>query len=162
MLIPILTALGMLTMQEPPADSEAAMMSDLRARALVRCESDRRVEGETVEACAERRIAALIGTYGTTSRALSATAGWIQTGETSGPSLDFPTIDEVMADQARARRSTAAPDRQPYQPPQPRCRRESTRSEDGTSASTTVVCGNGGDAERAAREMLDRLSQPQN
>ena len=141
--------------QEPPADPEAENLALLHARTLERCESQPRGENETAEACARRRATALIGTYGSVTGALGATAGW-------GGSLSFPTLDEVMADQARERRSTVASDRQPYQPPQPRCRRESTRSEDGTSATTTVICGNGGAAERAAREMLDSLRQPQN
>lgn len=164
MLLHTLTAVLTLMMsaQEPPADPEAENLALLHARTLERCESQPRGETETAEACAQRRATALIGTYGSVVGALGATAGWGPRPDASGGSLGFPTIDEVTADQARARRSTAAPDRQPYQPPQPRCRRESTRSEDGTSSSTTLICGNGGAAERAAREMLDSLRQPQN
>ena len=164
MMLPTLTAalILLISAQETPADTEAEDLAQLHARTLERCESQPRGENETAEACAQRRATALIGTYGSVAGALGATAGWGPRPEATGASLGFPTIDEVMADQARERRSTAAPARQPYRPPPPRCRRESTRSEDGTSASTTVICGNGGDAERAARDMLDRLREPSN
>lgn len=67
-------------------------------------------------------------------------------------------------EEANARAAAPEPAAEPVrprQPPQPRCRRETTRSQDGTSISTTLICGDGGETERNAREALDRLMQPQ-
>ncbi|MBX3477599.1 MAG: hypothetical protein KF910_08320 [Brevundimonas sp.] len=158
MLISILTLTGFMALQEPaPAAApatEAERAADLRARAVVRCQTTPRGQGESVEACAERRVAALMGTYGTTAGALAATAGWVtnEAGPARGP-LGFPTLADGLAPE---RRAFTPPDRT-YQPPQPRCRRESTRSEDGSSSSSTLICGNGGAAEEAARRMLDNV-----
>ena len=67
------------------------------------------------------------------------------------------------AEEAKARAATPEPqaEPEPAPPPRPRCRRETTRSPDGASVSTTLICGDGGETERAAREALDRLMRPQ-
>lgn len=158
MLISILALTAFMAMQEPaPAaapPTEAELAADLHARAVVRCQTTPRGQGESVEACAERRVAALMGTYGTTVGALAATAGWVpgETRPTTGP-RGFPTLTDGLAQE---RRAFTPPDRT-YRPPQPRCQRESTRSEDGSSSSSTLICGNGGAAEEAARRMLDNV-----
>lgn len=148
-----------LSAQEMPADPEAEALAELHVRAAKRCESDPRADGETIEACASRRARALLDTYGSTAGALGATARWTDGPSTGTGALGFQTLSEGLALPSAA---PARPLAQPYQPPPPRCRRETTRSEDGNSVSSSIVCGNNPDAQNAAREMLDRLSQPQN
>lgn len=158
--ISILALAALMAAQDPaPAapQAEAERAADLHARAIHRCETTPRGQNETVQACADRRVAALMDTYGTTARALGATAGWLpdEAGPTTGR-LGFPTIADGLAPDTQA---SPRPQRA-YQPPQSRCRRESTRSEDGSRTSTTVICGAGGAAEQAVRDTLDRLSRP--
>lgn len=161
MLLQALTAaltLLMSAQEAPAADPEADALAELHARAAKRCESDPRTGGETIEACSQRRARALLDTYGSTAGALAATARWSGSAPSETGALGFPTFDEAMADQ-QARPAGRAPD-QPWQPPQPRCRRETTRSEDGNTVSTSLVCGNNPEAQNAAREMLERVRNP--
>ena len=66
------------------------------------------------------------------------------------------------AEEAKARAALPEPEAEPEPPPaRPRCRRETVRSQDGTSVSTTLICGDGGETERAAREALDQIMRPQ-
>ena len=146
-----------LSAQETPADPEAQALAELHVRAAKRCESDRRADGETIEACAQRRARALLDTYGSTAGALAATARWTDGASPGTGALGFPILAEGLAPQSA---SPARPPAQPYQPPQPRCRRETTRSEDGNSVSASIVCGNNPDAQNAAREMLERVLNP--
>lgn len=156
MLISILALAALMTTQEPAPDREAEMTAELHARAIHRCETTPRGQGETVQACADRRVAALMGTYGTTAGALGATAGWLPNDETaSGADLGFPTLDQATIDRGfELDTRTPAPRDRTYQPPQSRCRRETTRDADGQGASTILVCGNGGAAEQAVRQAL--------
>lgn len=146
-----------LSAQETPADPEAEALAELHVRAAKRCESDSRADGETIEACAQRRARALLDTYGSTAGALAATARWTDGASPGTGPLGFPTLTEAMSLQPTG--STATP-AQPYQPPPPRCRRETVRSEDGNSVSSSIVCGNNADAQNAAREMLERMRDP--
>ena len=142
----------------PTADHETEMATELQARSAKRCETDPRAEGETIEACAARRARALLDTYGSLPAALAATARWTATPASATGRLGFPTLDEAMAEQ-QARPRDAAP-AQTWRPPEPRCRRETARSEDGSSVSSSIVCGTNPDAQNAARDMLERLRNP--
>ena len=145
-----------LSAQETPADPEAEALAELHVRTAKRCESDPRSDGETIEACASRRARALLDTYGSTAGALGATARWTDGASPGTGVLGFPNLSEALAPQS----APARPSTQPYQPPPPRCRRETTRSEDGNSVSSSIVCGNNPDAQNSAREMLERLRDP--
>ena len=146
-----------LSAQETPADPEAEALAELHARAAKRCEGDPRADGETIEACANRRARALLDTYGSTAGALGATARWTDGASPGTGVLGFPTLSDALAPQSGA---PARPSTQPYQPPPPRCRRETTRSEDGNSVASSIVCGNNPDTQNSAREMLERLRNP--
>lgn len=146
-----------LSTQETPADPEAEAVAELHVRTAKRCETNPRADGETIEACARRRARALLDTYGSTAGALAATARWTDGAAPGAGPLGFPTLTEALSLQPTG--STATP-AQPYQPPPPRCRRETVRSEDGNSVSSSIVCGNNADAQNAAREMLEGLRDP--
>lgn len=159
MLISILAALALSVPQDAPADPTAEALAELRVRTRARCETHPRNPDETVEVCAARRATALIATYGSAVAAVSATDGWDRPArpDTGGP--NFPTLTDALGASPDRGRTNAAPTGT-WQPPQPRCRRETTRSEDGTSASATLICGNNPEAQRNAREALDRVLSP--
>lgn len=159
------------TSDDPAKAAYEAEASRLAGRAPFeeRCIEMPRPVGETVAACVERRIAlqdrpptgpapALAGE----ARRGCETEG-LQAGETLGmciarrtaPPDIFATVDYSAAFEITPQ---AAP--QPPAPPAPRatCRREYTRSEDGSSTSSTIICGNGD--HEAARQVLDALLTP--
>lgn len=160
------------------ADEAAAMAT--RWRAEDRCRTMLRPEGESVEACTERRLGLLRTPdggfdYSGVSRIVAGDArkrcedGELLAGEPIGAcmervmaAIDAEAQDDIFGganDLAGAFEITprAAP---PPRPPEPRagCRREYTRSEDGSSSSSTVICGNGD--HEATRQVLDSLLRP--
>lgn len=139
----------LLATQDAPADREKQILTDLAAHARQMCETRPRPAGEDLEACVQRRTTALLATHGTPAAALTAAGG--PPGASGAGSLGFPTLTQSI--EAANNESTAAePAREA---PPVRCRQETTRSQDGTSVSTSLVCGNGGESEQRVREMLD-------
>jgi hypothetical protein len=137
--------------QEPPKpaapeDPEAVALAELRDTSRSRCETAARPDGESVEACTERRTAAMLATYGSASDAPRISRLGFNTHPT-GEQLDAQRRAEEAAVRDRQNSSTL------------RCQRSEDRREDEyeTSASYGFSCSSGGPNEGAAREMLDRL-----
>ena len=124
------------------------------------CETRARPAGETVDACTERRVGAVLATFGSPVMAVSSMER--APGEPPLPgALGFDEVFRGMSLDAGG--GAEAPRPRPQQPRQPLCRRETVRTDDEagptrtTSSSTTLVCGNDSGA---AREVLDRLREP--
>ena len=139
----------LLAAQDAPVDREKQILTDLSARARQMCETRPRPAGEDLEACVQRRTTALLATHGTPAAALAAAGG--PTGAGGLGNLGFATLTRSI--EPANNESTAA---EPAREASPvRCRQETTRSQDGTSVSTSLICGNGGETEQRVREMLD-------
>lgn len=175
MIATTLAALVLLTQAAPDDpealavyEAEAAVMFN-RARLEQRCVDLPRPEGETVAACTDRRMALLETPSAGVSAPLAGDArsdcetDALRQGETLGACIVrvMTTAEDVFAAVAAPSggetRRQAAP---PPPPPAPRatCRREDTRSEDGSSTSSTIICGNGN--HDAVEAMLDSLTRP--
>lgn len=151
--IALLALALMLPAQDVPVDPNVAALADLRQRAQQLCETRPRPSGESVEACTDRRTTALVATYGSATNArYAASSRLTSTSESTSPA---PTAGLTSVAAAMYQ----APDPAPQ--PAERCRRETTRSADGTSMSATLICGDGGETERSVREMLDASMRPQ-
>lgn len=140
----------MVSAQDVPVDPNVAALAALRQRAQELCETRPRPSGESVEACTDRRATALVTTYGSATEAREAVIS---------PPAPAPTSLATTA----GRTSVAAATYQTTNsvtPPAEQCRRETTRSADGTSTSTTLICGDSGESERRVREMLDAAMEP--
>lgn len=179
MTLTMLAALALLsqaatTPPEDPAraayDAEASRLAG-RARFEERCIEMPRPEGESVEACTERRIALQDAPPAGPPPAVAGEARrgceteGLQAGETLGmciarraaPTYDiFATVDVSSAFDIDPQAAPPPPPRRPE--PRATCRREYTRSEDGSSTSSTIICGNGN--HDAVEAMLDSLARP--
>jgi hypothetical protein len=142
----------LLSLQDAPADREKQIVAHLSARAQELCETRPRPANETLEACTQRRITALLATHGTPAAALTSVGG--PSGAAGGGSLGFPTLTESVA---AASVESTVPAPAPAAEAPVRCRQETTRSQDGTSVSTSLVCGNGDASEQQVRDMLDGM-----
>jgi hypothetical protein len=131
------------------AEIEAETLADLHAETRILCETRPRPANEAVDACVQRRSAALLATYGSPAAALAAAVGPTRSSGTGR--LGFPTIAQTTQET----RGTVPAARSSPVPRPTRCRQETTRSEDGNSVSTRLVCGNGGETEQQVRDMLD-------
>lgn len=164
----ILSASFWLTPQTAPtpADIETAQMIE-RHRAEVLCVTRMRPANETVEACTDRRLAAMRSQPDYTlspAQARSARLRCERDGLADGETLiacmareDNLVIDDIFGSDIGAPIDLDAPAAVPEPPSRPRlpsraCERETVRSADGTT--TTTVCG---DDEDLARRVRDRL-----
>ncbi|HEY0053519.1 MAG TPA: hypothetical protein VGB49_08920 [Caulobacteraceae bacterium] len=142
-------------------DPEAEALATMRLRAAHMCETRARPAGEAIGACTERRVAAVLATYGSPTRAVSSMER--TPGEPRPPgSLGFANISARVSLDAGPEAETPRPTPQPER--RPLCRRETVQTDDqdgptrSTSTSTSLVCGNGDSG--AAQQMLDSLREP--
>lgn len=147
----ITTALTlMLASQDAPVDREKQVLTDLGARARELCETRPRPANEELEACVQRRTTALVATHRTPAAALTAVGG--PPGAPESSELGFPTLTQSMQSVSAAAAATEAAPEAPV-----RCRQETTRSQDGTSVSAQVVCGNSDSTDRQVSDMLNSM-----
>lgn len=151
-----------------PADIETAQMIE-RHRAEGLCVTRMRPASETVEACTDRRLAAMRSQPGYTlspAQARSARLRCERDGLADGETLiacmareDDLVIDDIFGSDIGAPIDLDAPAAVPEPPPPPRppsraCERETVRSADGTTTSSTTVCGDDADLARRVRDRL--------
>lgn len=145
---------------EAPQDPEVAARDRLLAAGLERCRTSPRVDNETVEACAERRVQATIATYGSAQAAPRPADTDLPS--QSDPDEDWGDFDQALAESyARSRaRSQTLPAAAPPPPPARRsgfnCERRENRVEREGETSTSVSLSCGGDADRA-RQLLEDI-----
>ena len=171
MMLGFLAAMALLAQDEMAAraayDAEARAMVE-RTRAETDCVRLMRPAGETVAACTERRVAALVGYP---LRMLPAVAGdarrrcdetGLLNGETPGACIDrtigvLAQEDDLFGDELRINDTPVASDAEAPAPDR-RCRREIGGDADSGTAWVGLSCGDKEEADRSRALLNDMLT----